>query len=864
MAERLVVLIENDPVLSERLRAVLAAYHLRVELIHDGNDLTARRDLAPSLIILCIDPKRLGWAVCNKIKKAPQYLGVPMIVTSQEATEKDFEDHKKLKTRAEEYLHKPFGVELLLEKVASLIGLDPPQLDNDEAIPIDDASLIEAEEDLPAAPVQAAAPGPIQVQSPEKTVYDPGAAAHLIGPYIDQQIAEETDAAFAAIGVGLDGGGTGRRPSLPGVSPRAATPPQADHDEAVELDADELEMGFEEVVTTGVRKDAVIRTLSQVKDAEGTRAQEEQARLSKALREAQEQAAEAQRQAAEAQRQAAEAQRQAADARAEAERWHDERDHLASERDRLSAERKRLSAERDSAVAERDSLLAQRPDPSQTTQGGQDQEETDRRLRELEAERDLLQRERDRLQKELDEGRSRGSNPPGSPSATTFSREREFLNLREIINKKDKEILDLRDALDSKERQILDARDKGRELERTRRDLDERLLEVEKELVSARERLEALAHDKERGLEREKGLKARLDDAQRKLLKADEEIDAWKKRHGADMARAEEALAAARAEAQQAQQVLRAEHEAALQRERSERAAEVTALTEANSRALAEARAQLEAARVEAEVRHAQTVATMNEGREAALLEVAQRHEAALQAEREAHAERLAELERARRAEAEEAERRRLEEVGRAEEAGRAALLAAEERRQGDLAALQQAHLAEAAQRRQEHEGLLATQAEAHAREKDGLMQEHRRQMDELTAVLTGERDEVAGRLAEREEDLRHSQTRLAESEAQVASLRQRLAEMVAQLEAAQGRITEKDGQLAQLERENTGFQEQILRAYQRIKGDEALVSRAKKAMAIALTLLDECGAPLAAAKDDRRDEKERVASEAT
>ena len=145
MAERLVVLIENDPVLSERLRAVLAAYHLRVELVADGNELALRADLDPSLIILSIDPKRLGWAVCNKLKKAPQFRGVPLIVTSQEATDKDFEDHKKLRTRAEEYLHKPFSVELLLEKISSLIGLDPPQMEEPgiEEIPIDDAALIE-------------------------------------------------------------------------------------------------------------------------------------------------------------------------------------------------------------------------------------------------------------------------------------------------------------------------------------------------------------------------------------------------------------------------------------------------------------------------------------------------------------------------------------------------------------------------------------------------------------------------------------------------------------------------------------------------------------------------------------------------
>ena len=42
------------------------------------------------------------------------------------------------------------------------------------------------------------------------------------------------------------------------------------------------------------------------------------------------------------------------------------------------------------------------------------------------------------------------------------------------------------------------------------------------------------------------------------------------------------------------------------------------------------------------------------------------------------------------------------------------------------------------------------------------------------------------------------------------------------------------------MEKESAGYQDQILKAYQRIKSDESIVSRAKKALAIALTLLDE------------------------
>jgi predicted RNase H-like nuclease (RuvC/YqgF family) len=66
----------------------------------------------------------------------------------------------------------------------------------------------------------------------------------------------------------------------------------------------------------------------------------------------------------------------------------------------------------------------------------------------------------------------------------------------------------------------------------------------------------------------------------------------------------------------------------------------------------------------------------------------------------------------------------------------------------------------------------------------------------------------------------------------------------IAALRAA---VTERDQRVArlrheldELERQNAGYQEQVLRAFQKIKSDEATVARAKKAMAIALTLLDD------------------------
>src|SRR4051794_22475624 len=116
MAEHLVLLVDNDTALSESVAAALLPYACRSVLFTDGNEVLTYAAV-PSLIVLCIDPKRLGWAICNKLKKHPVLRSVPLILTSAEATEKDFEDHKKLKTRAEEYERKPLRVERLVDKV---------------------------------------------------------------------------------------------------------------------------------------------------------------------------------------------------------------------------------------------------------------------------------------------------------------------------------------------------------------------------------------------------------------------------------------------------------------------------------------------------------------------------------------------------------------------------------------------------------------------------------------------------------------------------------------------------------------------------------------------------------------------------
>ncbi|MBI4817000.1 MAG: response regulator [Deltaproteobacteria bacterium] len=119
-----VLIIDQDEEFASQLEEVLQGVGLEVSLTNDGKK---GMDLAmatpPAAIILCVELQKMsGYSVCAKIKKDNALKAVPVIITSSEATPEVFEQHKKLKSRAEEYLKKPFPPAMLIEVLKNYIG----------------------------------------------------------------------------------------------------------------------------------------------------------------------------------------------------------------------------------------------------------------------------------------------------------------------------------------------------------------------------------------------------------------------------------------------------------------------------------------------------------------------------------------------------------------------------------------------------------------------------------------------------------------------------------------------------------------------------------------------------------------------
>jgi hypothetical protein len=920
MSHRSALVIEVDESFASALQQALLPYGFSVEHMPDGNQaLEAAQAAPPELILLSVEPKNVGYAICNKVKKHPALKGIPLILMSADASPETFEQHRKLKTRADEYYIKtsPDELDALLQKIDNLIPLGEPVTETgpqeEVDIPVDAMDEISLDDSDVALVDDDGAPPP-EPEAPAR------AATYEVGDEEKTRVTIESDIDDAFAGLELDGEEKAvaaqqrnqfDQPTRDGSrfpSPPPLEEPEVPVEEPPEVPVEEPpEMPPAEFAPQPTDPSPAV-----IEEAAATPPPAEAA---------------------------------------------DEGIDLGIDQVHITPP----------------------PPAAPTDQGASD---------ELRARVHQLEEERDRLTRELQAAKSQPAAAAGAP----FSREREFLNLREIINRKEKEILDLKDELDAKERTILDHKDKVRELERKSRDLDERILHVERQLVAANEKNAALTQDKDKGLEREKQLKARLDDAQRENQKAHDEHDALKKRHATQLEQAKSELDRARAEAaqqkvdleaelrataerltrerQEAEAALRAEHariveglrvdgerrltereqthageiaaltgahqtetqmlrdrarndletmrrdhEAADQAVREEQAAELQALKEAHAAALAELSSRHEAESTALQRQRDELLGRAEQRRQAELQQAEQLRETQLgEAEQRRQGElaqadqrrlvelgqldqrrqqELHELDQRRQQELHELEQRRQQELQQLDQQRLGELGAAEQRRQQELQQLDQQRLGELGAAEQRRQGELAAQAEAARAQAEAVANQHAATMADLQTrheqaieQLVNAHDAETAAMAQRHQgELAEAQARYAALEAQrqqelddaqaryvgleqlrrqegeearktIATLErentqkqargQELGELLDRarkdLEQRDQAIATLGAQIEELERQGASFQDQALRAMTKIRNDQALGEKAKKALAIALTLIEEQG----------------------
>lgn len=113
-----VLVIDDDPAMTDLLKIILSSYHMEVRAVNDGQSgLNSLNEHLPHLIILdLLMPELDGWKVCRSIKQTFQ---IPIIVLSAIDSPKMIAD--ALDAGADDYLIKPVTSASLIAHINTLV-----------------------------------------------------------------------------------------------------------------------------------------------------------------------------------------------------------------------------------------------------------------------------------------------------------------------------------------------------------------------------------------------------------------------------------------------------------------------------------------------------------------------------------------------------------------------------------------------------------------------------------------------------------------------------------------------------------------------------------------------------------------------
>lgn len=125
MAGVKILAIEGDKDYQNMLRNILENNGYTVDIVDKGEEaLKMLKKNSYSLVILNVElPDINGYALCKTIRTDKSTASIPLIITSEKSTQEDFDKHRKLKVRADDYLLKPYTDDQILRKVENLTGL---------------------------------------------------------------------------------------------------------------------------------------------------------------------------------------------------------------------------------------------------------------------------------------------------------------------------------------------------------------------------------------------------------------------------------------------------------------------------------------------------------------------------------------------------------------------------------------------------------------------------------------------------------------------------------------------------------------------------------------------------------------------
>jgi CheY-like chemotaxis protein len=624
MSQRVLV-FDSDAAFAAGVRQNFERMGLAVDVANDGpSGLELAGAHRPSLILLSIElPGMNGFLVCKKIKKMAELEHVPLVIMSSEVDQETFEQHKKLRTRANEYIRKPIEFPALMNVIKRYVQTPTPTA----AAHVSSASS--ASNALNASGANGS--------NGYKNGASNGHSAHANGSARSAPLpvnAGVSEAEAAALDI--------EEAFSMSDDEVIILPDQDDHQADYHADSyeDERDAADSAAMQTVVTPLPLAMLAGELGELDGQLQQVKVASDVGSVR-ANGRSALAEPPALPG---AAELAASVAAFVASTPPTQPLGGVIARDRERDLLRESREREPRSSARSVSSlSGVSRPPQPplESAAQAAAHAAEVDRLKREITAAEERAQSAERRAQ--FAEQRAASA----EKSLDTAKRSggascRELLDLREQLNRKDRELLEMREQVTARDKQLVEANDRGLAVERQLQDVRDGYSELQRELEKKLELINGLTSDKETSRKRLDDTRARAERAETKVKELSAALDELRTLHQQEL----EELAQAHAQSSQA---LRAEHAAVLEQKQKQHAGELEAWA-AKSAADATERARLHAAELSSlkeqhTSQQSELQRALDESRQAAV-ELEQAHRSALVALREelgnAHREQLA------------------------------------------------------------------------------------------------------------------------------------------------------------------------------------------------------------------------------
>ena len=169
------LIIDADEAANASIRGALTPYGFDFTATQDASEaMSLAKTATPDIIFLRVElPNVSGFSVCNKLRRSDETKYIPLVMYASDVSTDVFDQHRNLKTHADDYLKLPFDADELVASVGGLIPLPEP----------DPTAVAEPEPD----------PGESLEVSIDDVADDPGQSAGLEMSEFEDEFAEMED-----------------------------------------------------------------------------------------------------------------------------------------------------------------------------------------------------------------------------------------------------------------------------------------------------------------------------------------------------------------------------------------------------------------------------------------------------------------------------------------------------------------------------------------------------------------------------------------------------------------------------------------------------------------------------------------------